>query len=157
MIAKVAQAFRTDSEELEAELASKLCELKSRKLYGIRDWKRYLAKFLYNKASDFVRRRRLSESKMERYQVLGEMAWPEQHFALEPHEGSATDDLDPMIDFARMWRTLDPELQRFWQTLLEEGGNRTRTAKRCGKHRNTVRLWIEEIRSLLEKHDISEP
>lgn len=141
LVSKVARAFRTtEREELEAELAKRLCELKSKNLSGIRNWRGYVAKFLYNKASNIVRSWRLRD-KRERIQEP-----PERWTA------ATTENQNIAFDFARLWRSLNPELRQCWHVLIEEGGNQGRTARRLGKHRNTVRRWIREIRTLFEKH-----
>lgn len=152
MIAKVASAFRTsDREELEAELARKLCELKSRAPSGIRDWKRYLAKFLYNKASNIIQSWRTHQIKEQSYEISDEI-----DFLSDPLDRLACTalDWDTALNFDCIWQHLDPELRRFWQVLLEEGGNQTSVAKRLNKHRNTVKLWIKNIRMLLENSGI---
>jgi hypothetical protein len=65
LIRKVARAFRTtEREDLEAELARKTLQLKRKEPTEIRDWKAYLAKFLFNKASNWIRDSRVKENKI---------------------------------------------------------------------------------------------
>jgi DNA-directed RNA polymerase specialized sigma24 family protein len=145
LIRKVANAFRTqEREELEAELARKLVDLKSRPLLGIRDWKAYLAKFLYNKAANWIRDSRARENRTAR-QMEG------QDEAILSLPGPAVED-DLAIAFRDLYNELDPELRRFCQILIEENGNQVATARRLGKHRNTIRLWIGKIRTALQRH-----
>lgn len=149
MIAKVASAFRTaQKEDLKAELARRLCQLKARKPAGIRDWKRYLAKFLYNKASNIIRSWRMREIKEQPYDVSDEIDFNNDALNWLACVGP---DRETALDFERIWQNIDPELRRFWQVLLEEGGNQTSVAKRLNKHRNTIRLWIKNIRALLKR------
>jgi hypothetical protein len=52
LLRAVAGRFRTtERDELEAELARRLLALKRSQPLGIRSWERYIAKFLFNKAS----------------------------------------------------------------------------------------------------------
>lgn len=154
LVKKVAQTFRTDErEELEAELASKLAALKQSTPKDIRDWQRYVAKFLYNKASNWVRdyrartRRHVSIAAPTEEQrttdCIVEDFLPGQEW---------NEDLRVML--AQVWAELDPELRHLWAILVEEEGNRVAAARTLGKHRNTVRLWIRTIREVLERHGI---
>jgi hypothetical protein len=144
LVGKIAKAFRTtEREELEAELARKLCELKSKKLCGIQHWRGYVAKFLYNKASNIVRSWRLREKMQQTQGNLPESRIPR-----------VWEDRDLAFDFDQVWRTLDPERQKFWQILLMEKGNQAKTARRMGKHRNTIGLWSKRIRNIFERHGL---
>ena len=141
LVGKVASAFRTsEPEELEAELSKKLLELKPRLPGGIHNWRAYLAKFLYNKAANLVRDWRAREKRNR-----GE---PDELGAVPSSSGQS----DLALAFRPLWDELDPELRPFWTVLVEEGGNQVAVARRLGLHRNTVRLRIQKIRRLLEKH-----
>ncbi len=64
LIAKVVRAFRTaERDELQAELAARLLDLKAKRPEGIRDWRAYLTKFLYNKANTWIDKKRRRESR----------------------------------------------------------------------------------------------
>ncbi|MGI9072747.1 MAG: hypothetical protein ACR2JB_15880 [Bryobacteraceae bacterium] len=157
MTLNVARAFRADQEELQAELASRLCELKSRNLRGIRNWKAYVTKFLYNKASNIVRSWRLREKKEQAYEAPHDIASHDEVALVREPVEQFEDNRGLALDLASVWSALDPDQQRFWKVLLQERGNQTRTAKRLGKHRNTVILWKKQIRAILEHHGVSLP
>ena len=148
LLRKVASAFDTpDRQELEAELSRKLLELKAKDLSHVRNWPAYLAKFLYNKASNWVR----------------DMRALKKRTADDPDALPAALELNPEISldqaaelrlaFAEAWRSLDPKLRRVWAILVEERGNQVRVATRLGVHRNTVRLWMGKIRQILLRQD----
>lgn len=149
LIRQVTNAFRTpDREDLEAELTRELLELKLKSPPGIRNWKAYLKRTLYNEASNQLRDSRMREG---RHQDLDEEILnresafvfrqaplvQESHFRLALHE---------------VWKELDPVLRQFWTVFLEERGNQIAAAKRLGKHRNTIRLWIRKIQTILKRH-----
>jgi DNA-directed RNA polymerase specialized sigma24 family protein len=153
MVRKVTRAFRTEEpDELEAELARKLVELKRRSPSGIRDWKAYMAKFLYNKASNWVRDRRARQKR----EAMMELAEYEQHAAAGTSRTPSLDKHDLQIAFAVAWADLDPSLRLLWAILLEEEGNQQAAARRLGKHRNTIRLWISKLRRTLTRHGFDE-
>lgn len=156
LVQKVASAFRTqDRVELEAELARKLLVLKRSRPKGIRDWQHYIAKFLYNKAANWVRDTRARANR--HIPIVGT---PEDAI----FERSVTEnDLRPPgpdtgleLSLARVWAELGPELRNMWSILVEERGNRMAAARRLGKHRNTIRLWIQMIRAVLKRHGFTE-
>ena len=147
MVIKVSRAFRTDEhDELEAELAGKLVELKYRMPSGIRNWKAYLAKFLYNKASNWVRNsRRRGRLEFSLRRDRGPMLISKAHSVEEQEH-------DLRIALAQLRPELHPELRRFWDLLLQKRGNRSKAARQAGIHRNTARLWLLEIQQLLQRH-----
>jgi len=150
LVRAVAGRFRTaEREELEAELARRLLALKLHPPRGIRDWRRYATKFLHNKASNWIRDSRARE---RRAVALDKAAAEPETFALTDHLPAPEPRHDLRIAFAHIWKELDPELRAFWQLLLEENGNQLRVARKLGKHRNTVRLWIKKIRRILVNH-----
>src|ERR1041385_3481832 len=137
LIASVAKQFRThDPPELIAELSRRVLDLKSRPTSHIRCWPAYLAKFLWNKASDQIRDER-------RYQGMSSAT-----DYTRPIHGSASMTVEDNFAFMELWRSFDPELQRFWLTLAQEDCNQVRTASRLRLHRNTVRHRIERIRQI---------
>lgn len=144
---KVAQAFRTpDREELAAELARKLLDLKNNPNLAVRNWKAYAAKFLYNKAANWVRDARARE-KREAGHVIGKEDGPRT-----PGQPATHEDHTDRAAFGPMWNELSPELRHVWEVLVEEEGSQTRVARRLGKHRNTVRLCIKKILAVAERH-----
>lgn len=147
MIRLVAQAFRTpDREELRGVLAEKLVVLKQRKNPAIRDWRAYLAKFLYNKASNWVRDARARE---RRHQI------GPAHLAARSREarGVYPEITHDAAALAAARDELSHDLRRFWDILVQENGNQTRAARLVGIHRNTGRAWVQKIREILHHHE----
>jgi RNA polymerase sigma factor (sigma-70 family) len=156
LVRKVARAFRTtEKEDLQAELAGKLLTLKNRSPSGIRDWKAYATKFLYNKADNWIRRWRASEHKKVALLETTEEAVSEPYVSKVVLEAPPREP-DLQIAFNRVWDELDPQLRALWEMLLEAKGNQTGVARRIGKHRNTVRLWVRKIQQLLKYHGFRE-
>jgi RNA polymerase sigma factor (sigma-70 family) len=159
LIRTVALRFRTgDRDELQAELARRLLVLKTRPPPGIRSWKAYLAKFLFNKASNWVRDQRVREKNLLALDPLPQATShpTDPEFTLLHTLGTFDPDSDLRLALAQVWKELDPELRALWKLLLEEGGNQLRVARQLGKHRNTVRLWIRKIRKTLRHHGFPE-
>lgn len=157
LVKKVAKAFRTNElEELESELAKKLLELKLNPPKNVRDWKSYLAKFLYNKASNIIRNWRHRESKFVSFTASAHSDDINENFSLENLLAEPQEDFDLRQDLSNIAKTLEPELRELWEILVEEGGDRGAAAKRLGKHRNTVTSWIEKIKEVLKKSGLSD-
>jgi DNA-directed RNA polymerase specialized sigma24 family protein len=152
LIRTVARKFRTtERDDLEGELGRKLLVLKGQPRGHVRNWEAYVWRFLWNKASNWVRDHRLREAK--NVGLSEERPAREWEEPAGSHVPSAPDDKpDVRIAFAHAWQELDTELRRLWETLLEERGNQARVARRLGMHRNTVRLWSQKIRRILGKH-----
>ena len=118
MVKNVCRAFRTEEpEELEAELARKLAELKGRTPLGIRTWDAFLAKFLYNKASNWVRNAR------NRHRINGVLSLTIARGVTGISGRSLFEECDLRIALIAVWKELDPERQRFWEFLAGERGN----------------------------------
>lgn len=151
---KVASAFRTpDRSELEAALAARLLIIKSELPGGIRDWEAYLAKFLYNKASNWVRDQRRLERRIARLQT-GRSPIAASDPASAMPQPSIIPDSDRRLAFAAAWKQLDRTLRLSWTVLHEENGNRAAAANRLGIHRNTLRLRLERIKRTLARAGI---
>ena len=149
----MARRFRTtERDELEAELARRFLALKLHRPPGVRDWRRYAAKFLHNKASNWIRDSRAREKRAVALDVTNDES---ETFALTDLLQSSELGHDVRFGFAELWKELDPELREFWQLLLCENGNQLRVARKLGKHRNTVRLWIKKIQQALARHGFS--
>ena len=150
LISKVALAFRTDDrDELIGELARKLAALKAHRPPGIRIWKAYLAKFLYNKASNWVRDDRARRKREATFESAQELTRCPSDVHLPAGDANHS---DLTLALVAVWGHLDPELRRFWRILLEENGNRIAAGRRLRKHRNTVSLWIKRIQTVLRRH-----
>jgi DNA-directed RNA polymerase specialized sigma24 family protein len=152
LIRTVAGKFRTtERNELEGELARKLLVLKGQSRLHVRNWRAYVWRFLWNKASNWVRDCRVREGKnVGLSEERSEAEWEDPAGSYVP---SAPDEKpDDRIAFARAWQELDTELRRLWETLVEEEDNQAKVARRLGMHRNTVRLWIQKIRRIFAKH-----
>ncbi len=152
LIRTVASKFRTtERKDLEGELARKLLVLKGQSRLHVRNWRAYVWRFLCNKATNWVRDSRAREGKnVPLWEERPEKEWEEPGGSYVP---SAPDEKpDERIAFTRAWQELDAGLRRLWETLLEERGNQAKAARRLGMHRNTVRIWIQKIRSTLGKH-----
>src|SRR5207249_7226729 len=67
---------------------------------------------------------------------------------------SLEDDLDSKIAFSDAWRELRRDQRELLRVLDEERWNQVAAAKRLGKHRNTTRNWLEEIRQVFRRHGL---
>lgn len=151
-IERVANDFDVeDREELAAELRRKLLDLKRNLPPDIRDWQKYLNKFLYNKASNWVRDWRLRAGKHLPL-ASSESTDDVESLPLESLLASAEESPEEIVAFAEVWDDMDPQLKELWEVLAEEGGSQIKAAERLGKHRNTVKAWIKRIKELLSKH-----
>ena len=150
-IKKVVRLFRTrEEEDLEAELWKELLQLQSQHPSHITHYKRYVAKLLLNQAANLVRNWRTRDRRT--FKTLERCDGD----ALLLRRISPSDEIDQRLIFLEVWTVLEPRLRRLWLLLLEENGNQTRVSMRIQKHRNTVRLWIREIKALLRKHGLTE-
>lgn len=152
LIRKKASTIRTrEREELEAELARRLIVLKGLSQSHIRHWETYVKGFLHNKTANWVRDWRARDARKVTIVELDEEE-SEGYLATGLSPSSVEENLDLRIAFAAMWQELGPELRAVWETLDEERGNQTAVARRLGKHRNTIRLWIRKIHEILKRH-----
>lgn len=145
MVRVVVRAFRTEEpEELQAHLSQKLATLKHAPHPMIRNWKAYIAKFLYNKGANWVRDTR---ARQRRFPIdlsgITERATPPTGHG---------DTAETAVALASATMELPSQLRRFWDVLVQENGNQTRAAEIVGVHRNTGRLWVAKIREVLERH-----
>lgn len=149
---QVARRFRTTQrEELEAELARKTLELKRKRPVGIRDWKAYLAKFLFNKSANWIRDARAREARLSSLDASPPEA---MLFLFNPTESYVSEDArsEFRVGFAEFWNELPPELKEVCTLLVECKGNQLEVARRSRKHRNTIRLWIRKIQLIAARH-----
>ncbi len=152
LIRKVAHRFETtEREDLEAELALILFRLKASRPAAIQNWKSYLAKALLNKASNWIRDVRARQSRTVPMLAPGEEEPGAGFIPEERVPGREVDD-DLHLALKLLSNELGPDLLRLWELLIEENGNQLAVARRLGMHRNTVRLWIQRIRQVLEQH-----
>jgi DNA-directed RNA polymerase specialized sigma24 family protein len=156
LIQKVASRFETtEREDLEAELGRILLRLKVGKPAHVQDWKSYLAKALLNKASNWIRDRRLRQSRIVPLIAPGEEESGAGFITGKGMPGLEIDD-DFQLALKLLRNELGPDLLRLWELLIEENGNQLAVARRLRVHRNTVRLWIRKIRQVLELHGFLE-
>jgi transposase/DNA-directed RNA polymerase specialized sigma24 family protein len=146
------RGFRpAEREELEAELSCTLVLLKSQPPERIKNWRAYLAKALHNSARTWVRRNR------PRANVIPIVASAEDSVTSAVTEDVLPghySDADLRIAFAQLWSELGHDLRRMWTVLSEENGNQSATARRIGKHRNTVRHDVRQIQQALARHGL---
>lgn len=148
---QVVRSYRTDQEELEAELFKRLLELKSRHRSRARNWKSFLAKSLYNSANNFVRHQRLLLKVTVAAQLEeAEREEPSLHRPL----AAPQEQIDLRVDLVRLWGEMTPALRTLWLLLVYEGGNVTAVAKRLGRARKTVDYWISKLRRFLRSRGI---
>jgi hypothetical protein len=156
LLRNIARRFRTpDRDELEAELARKLVALKVKAPADIVDWRAYIAKFFFNKASNWIRDERARAARR---------ADPPGGIDEDEHTDTAARAIDrsnPAPELApalaAVWHELSPLLRNLWIVLLEENGNQVRVGQRLNRHRNTVRAWTRKIQDVLMAHGLEPP
>lgn len=151
LVRKIAGAAGSpDSQELEAELLVTLLELKLKHPPGIRDWPAYLIKVLNNRAERLMGIWQARERKQALLRLLHARGGLDP--SLEALLGSPDTDPAEKVALGRALQELDPELRELWDALVEQRGYNAKAARRVGKHRNTVLLWLRRIRKLLKEH-----
>ncbi len=147
VVKQVAHGYRTDREELEAELFRRLLELKIKHEARARDWRAFLARSLYNAANNFVRNRSLRESKMQSLEPENIDDAPP---ALADLLTAPEEPIDLRIDLARLREEISPRLRQVWDLLIEEQGNVSAVARKLGRPRKSLDYWIGKLRQLLK-------
>jgi DNA-directed RNA polymerase specialized sigma24 family protein len=151
IVKQVVRAYRTDEEELEAELLKRLLELKLKHQSRARNWKSFLARSLYNAANNFVRERRARETRTRPLETEEE----DQHGSSLDYTFAAPEEpIDLRVDLATLWEEIPPRLRDVWSLLLEEEGNASAVAKRLGRPRKTVEYWIHKLRRFIKDRGI---
>jgi DNA-directed RNA polymerase specialized sigma24 family protein len=107
-----------------------------------------MLKFLYNKAANFVRDRRRERKRF----LVGEVVHREKGSSPSGRNFFFQEQISDPLEFANLWNQLPSQLRDLWISLLEENGNQVRLANRLGKHRNTIRSWLQQIRRVLVAH-----
>src|SRR5258708_7446268 len=121
MVNKVSRAFRTaELEELQAELARKLLELKRRMPPNIRVWKAYLAKFLCNKASNWVRDSRKRDTR--RLALTREIGEGDSEILRGEILRSLEKETVARIALTELLNKFGPEVRELCDSLLQENG-----------------------------------
>jgi len=151
IVKQVAHAFRTDHEELEAELLSRLLELKIKHQARARNWRAFLARSLYNAAKNFLRNRDLRESKMRSLEAEDIEGAPPAllDFLAAPEEA-----IDLRIDLARLREEVSPQLRQVWDLLIDEHWNVSAAARGLGRPRKSLDYWIGKLRKLRKKRGL---
>lgn len=153
----VARSFKTftEHEDLEAELFKRLLELKAGKSLGIRDWRGFLARSLYNAATDLIRRWNYRHRGV--VSLATSVGDEDGDAVLEDLLAAPAEPVDLGIELSGVLRELAPELQELWHLLVEERGNKASLARRLGRPRKTVEHWIGKIRAELERRGLGRP
>lgn len=151
LVKQVAHAYRSDSEELEAELFRRLAGLKVKHKARARDWKAFLARSLYNAAKNFVRDQDLRERKIQSLEIEDEEGTPASRLDFLP---APEEPLDLRIDLSRLREEMSPQLRDLWDLLVEEQGNISAAAKKLGRPRKTVDYWIQKLKTFLKNRPI---
>jgi transposase len=142
-VEKVAARFpEFDKEELAAELAKSLLALK--RPTGIRDWKAYLIKALFNRASSIAKKWRT----LQRRETSIELH-PETAQEASRSEEADSRRLESRLKLSKIRRRLDAESYALLKLLADSGENQSRVARLLGKHRNTIRRRLQKIRQAL--------
>jgi len=144
-----------EADELEAQLAQTLADLKCRTPPGIRNWKAYLREALRNKARNWFRNRRRRVRGEVPILAAGDEAPQGTWISEESLPTREAHDL--RIALAQLWEKLDPDLRDLWTLLADENGNQAAVSRLLGLHRNTVRRRICQIRAALGRHGFSAP
>lgn len=153
----VASAFKTfpEHEDLEAELLKRMLELKERKRPSILDWRGFLAKSLYNAATDYIRR--WSFRHRGNISLAAPLSNEDEAASLEDLLAAPEESLDLRIDLSSVMEELPAEFRELWHLLVEERGNMSSAARRIGRPKRTVNFWVGKIKSALKKRGFGEP
>jgi DNA-directed RNA polymerase specialized sigma24 family protein len=146
---RIAGAFRTRDEDMEAELFKRLVEIKARQLSTVRNWQAFLAQALYNAAKNVIR-----HDDVVRHHTgfsIDDDAYAERPSGLSRRLAATEDTIDLRLQIARVWATLTPEMRELAELLHEEEGKISAVAKRLKRPRKTVEYWIEKLRNVLKK------
>ena len=155
VVRSVAWSYRTspDHEEIEAELFKHLLDLKIKRLTGIRDWRGYLARSLYNAAVSIHRKwKTRSRGVLSLSQPIGGKDGSEK--PLEDLVASRREHVDLLIEVPAVIKELAPDIQELWHLLVEEQGNVASAARRLGQRPRTVRDRVAKLRAILEKRGL---
>ena len=144
-IERVASRFPgLDADELKAELALALLELKRRPPSGIRNWKAYLAACLSHRA--------LSLARKWRARARWEVSMPFD-YEMAPPAPRPTEKNSPEQRFRRLLtkarRMLDGESYQLLTLLAAPHASQSSVARQLGVHRNTIGRRLQRIRRLL--------
>lgn len=153
----VARSFRSfpEYEDLEAELLKRLLELKVAKPAQVRDWRGFLARSLYNAATNLVNRRNWWRRRA--LSLDARVGDDEESPTVESLLAAPEESAELGFDLAAVWRDISPDLKELWEMLVEEEGNVAAVARRLGRPPRTVRDWAARLRSLLEARGLDEP
>jgi DNA-directed RNA polymerase specialized sigma24 family protein len=147
VVKQVAHVYRTDYEELEAELFRRLVKLKIKHQARARDWRAFLARSLYNAAKNFVRDRAVREGRMRSLEVDNVDDAPP---ALEDLLVAPEESIDLRIDLTGLREELSPQMQRLWDALVEEQGNISAVARKLRRPRKSLDYWVGKLRRLVK-------
>jgi DNA-directed RNA polymerase specialized sigma24 family protein len=137
---------------MQAELFSRVAEMKSRDLSGIRNWRAFLAQSLYNAAKNIIRHDDAVRHHGRALSIDGERN--DSSSGLGRKLIAPAEPIESRLHIGRVWAALTPEMRNLAQLLLEEGGKTSGVARRLGRPRKTVAYWIAKLRSVLKKHGL---
>src|ERR1041385_7836054 len=142
-IEQIARRFpKRFADELRAELALSLFQIKQRRTADIRNWKGYVATALKHRALSLARKWRGQERREISIPIAPE---PEPANSAE----APSDRQEAQWRISEIRRALDTESYRFLELLTEVRGNKARLARRLGVHRNTILRRLQRIRRTL--------
>jgi len=140
----VARFPQMDREEMEAELAVTLLELKHNRPVGVRDWRAYVATSLFHRAASLAKKWRAQWRHEVSIDTDPAVVEP---LAFAPEPGPRP--VDASVVLARIRHVLDAESYALLERLANSKGNQARAARELGVHRNTIRRRLRRIRQVL--------
>jgi transposase len=144
-IERVAARFPgLDTDELKAELALTLLEIKRRPPSGIRNWKAYLAACLSHRALTLARKWRARA----RWEVSMPFDYEMAPRASRPTEKNSSEQRSRRL-LIKARRLLDGELYQLLKLLAAPHASQSSVARHLGVHRNTIGRRLQRIRRLL--------
>ncbi len=132
------------TEELKAELAATLAELKQHPPSGIRAWKAYLFTAFRNRALTLVDKWRAQE----RREKSLDAETPEPPVGFEEAD---LERLENRLELAGLRSKLDAHSYGLLMLLAATNENKSRVAWLLGTHRNTIRRRLQKIRRMLRE------
>jgi DNA-directed RNA polymerase specialized sigma24 family protein len=150
---RIAGSFRVGDEELQAELLTRLADLKATHHEDIQNWQAFLARSLYNAAKNFLRHEDMLRRKFQSLDWQGDVC-ENRRPSLEERLAAPEEPAELRLDLPKVWNALPPQMRKLWQLLSEEEGNTSSVAKRLGRPRKTVEYWIQKLETFLRNRGL---